>query len=222
MADEVEAKLERLAKLIAESPHNLVSRGDRRDVLGIHVRECQAYAEVLELERGQRWIDIGTGGGLPGLVLAAVAPDVQWTLVDSVGKKVAAVRGFAEALELRNVTVLQHSAEELAHDRAFRGAFDGAISRAVAALPTLAELLVGFVRDGGWVVGVKGPRWREELDDAREALETLRLGEQRVVPISAAARPTWLVMMRRHGALPGIYPRRAGLPRSHPLGGARA
>jgi len=222
MADDVEATLTRLAELIAGSPHNLVSRADRSDVLGIHIRECRAYAGGLGLAAGQRWIDVGTGGGLPGLVLAAVAPDTHWTLVDSIGKKAAAVRDFAAALRLDNVTVLTGRAEDLAHEAALRGQFSGAISRAVAALPTLLELLAGFVAPGGAVVAAKGPRWAEELAAARPAAELLGLEESGVVPVPDAARPTWLVMMRRQRALPHGYPRRAGLPKSQPLGGARA
>ena len=222
MADDVEATLTRLAELIAGSPHNLVSRSDRADVLGIHVRECQAYAGVLDLAPGQRWIDVGTGGGLPGLVLAVMAPDTHWTLVDSVGKKAAAVGQFAAELGLGNVTVLTGRAEDLAHEAALRGQFSGAISRAVAALPTLLELLAAFVAPEGAVVAAKGPRWEQEVAAARPAAELLGLDEARVVPIPDAARPTWLVMMRRHRALPKGYPRRAGLPKSQPLGGARA
>jgi len=222
MEDGVEATLRRLAELIAGSPHNLVSRGDRADVFGIHVQECRGYTAALELEAGQRWIDVGTGGGLPGLVLAAMAPDVHWTLVDSVAKKTEAVRGFAETLGLPNVTVLTGRAEDLAHDAAFREQFNGAISRAVAPLPSLVEYLAGFVQPNGLVVGVKGPRWEDELAAARPALQLLRLAEWRVVPIPDAARPSWLVMMRRQGTLRELYPRRAGLPKSQPLGGTPA
>ena len=219
---EAEAKLRRLAALIATSPHNLVSRGDREDVYGIHVAECAGYAAALEPQAGQRWIDVGTGGGLPGLVLAALRPDVQWTLVDSVGKKTDAVRSFVQELSLDNAVVINGRAEDLAHESALRERADGAISRAVAGLPTLVEVLAGFVKPHGLVVAAKGPRWVEELEDAREALRVLGLAEDRVVPIPAAVRRTWLVMMRREGPLPRQYPRRAGIPKAQPLGGTSA
>lgn len=219
---EAQDQLRKLAGLISGSIHNLVSRGDREDVYGIHVRECVGYLPALELAPEQRWIDLGTGGGLPGLALAILAPDVSWTLVDSVRKKTDAVQAFAEELGLNNVVVINGRAEELAHDPALREQFDGAISRAVAPLPTLVEVLVGFVKPRGRVVAAKGPRWPDELDASRGAMELLGLSEERVVPIAEAARRTWLVMMRREGLLPRQYPRRAGLPKAHPLGGARA
>lgn len=222
ISPEAERQLRRLAGLIAGSIHNLVSRGDREDVFGIHVRECVAYAPALELAPGQRWIDVGTGGGLPGLALAILAPNVAWTLVDSVRKKTDAVQAFAAELGLNNVVVINGRAEELAHDPGLREQFDGAVSRAVAPLPTLVEVLTGFVKPRGWVVAAKGPRWPDEVEASRPAFDVLGLAEDRVVPIPAAARRTWLVMMRRDGLLPRQYPRRAGLPKAQPLGGTRA
>ena len=216
---QMERLLRRLADLIAQSPHNLVSRTDRDDVWGNHIQECLAYVDTLSLGPAQHWIDIGTGGGLPGLVLAAACPDTQWTLVDGTAKKVRAVQEFAIELGLDNVTAIQAQAEELAHDQGFRGQFDGAISRAVAPLPILSELLVGFVRPQGSVVAVKGPRWKEEVQAAAAAFQELGLDLHETIPIPSAQRPTWLVMMRVRGAVPQHYPRRAGLPRSKPLGG---
>ena len=218
----VEERLRRLAQLVAESPHNLVSRGDREDVYGIHVVECAAYAGVLDLTPGQRWIDVGTGAGFPGLVLAVVAPEVHWTLIDSTRKKTDTVREFSDALGLDNVDVINGRAEELAHEPALREQYDGATARALSALPTLVEELAGFVRPSGWLVAAKGPRWVEEIEAARPAMERLRLAEDRVVPIPDAVRPTWLVMMRRDGPLDAAFPRRTGLPRSQPLGGSSA
>lgn len=216
---EVERRLRLLAEMIAESPHNLVSRGERERLYETHVLESVAYAEALPLERAQRWLDLGTGGGLPGLVLAVVRPDIHWTLVDSVRKKTAAVEEFARRLDIDNVTVLTGRAEDLAHEPALRGQFDGGLARAVAELRVLAELLRGFVRPGGWVVAVKGPRWPEEIEAARSALEELGLEEERTVPIPSAARRTWLVMMRARGVPPRAYPRSVGVPRARPLGG---
>lgn len=219
MDTHIEDKLRLLGRLIAESPHNLVSRGERERIYDAHILECAAYAEHLAFERGQRWLDLGTGGGLPGLVLASLRPDVQWTLVDSVRKKAAAVEEFARTLDLDNVTVVSGRAEELAREPAFRGQFDGVIARAVAELPVLWELMRGFGRAGGQIVAVKGPRWQEELTTARTAARMLRLEETAVLPITSAPRPTWLVMMRADGQPPEEYPRRIGTPQARPLGG---
>lgn len=220
MTRDLDATLRLLAELIAESPHNLVSGGDRPQVYERHIRECVELSSQLPIDSGSRWIDIGTGGGLPGLVLAALHPQTTWTLVDSVQKKAVAVRDFAAVLGLDNVTVLAGRAENLAHDPALRESFDGAVSRAVAALPTLLELLVGFVHPNGLLAAVKGPRWPEELAAAEPAIAALHLREERVCGLPGAERPSWVVMMRRDGALRRTFPRRDGLPRTNPLGGS--
>lgn len=217
MAHQAE-QLDRLAALIAESPHNLVSRGERSAVRERHVAECEALAPLLGVRAGQSWVDVGTGGGLPGLVLAVLQPDVEWTLIDATRKKVAAVRAFADELELANVQAVAGRAETLAHEPAYREQFDGAVSRALAGLPTLIELCRGFVRADGVLAAVKGPRWEEEIAGSVQARRALRVGEVAAVAVSGAARPTWLLTMKALGPTPAPYPRRDGRPAAQPLG----
>ena len=212
-------RLRLLADQIASSPHNLVSRGDREDVLGLHIRECVALAGALDIMPGSAWVDVGTGGGLPGLVLALVRPESCWVLIDATAKKVEEVRSSATALELRNVEVLHGRAETLARDPELRGRFDGAITRAVGPLPVVMELTRGFVRAGGTIAAVRGRRWAEELAAARPAARALRVRDIHSASISTADRETWVVTMRADGPVPPAYPRRDGVPRSKPLGG---
>lgn len=212
-------QLDRLAALIAESPHNLVSRGERSAVRERHVGECAALAPLLGAEPGQTWVDVGTGGGLPGLVLAVLQPDVRWTLIDATRKKTTAVRAFADELGLPNVQVVVGRAETLAREPAYREQFDGAVSRALASLPTLIELCRGFVRTAGVLAAVKGPRWEDEVESSAQARGALRVGEVAAAAVPGAARPTWLLTMRTLGPTPPAYPRRDGRPASHPIGG---
>jgi 16S rRNA (guanine527-N7)-methyltransferase len=214
-------RLDRLAALIGTSPHNLVSRAERAHVRSRHVEEAVLVAAVLPLESGQRWLDLGTGGGLPGLVLAILHPEVTFTLLDSVAKKTRAVAEFAATLDLGNVTVVTGRAERVAHDPAHRGRYQGVTSRALADLVVAAELSRGFVDTGGVVAAVKGPRWSEELERARAGLTRLRLRYEQSAEVGGAARPTWLVTMRATGPCPREIPRRDGIPRAQPLGDAR-
>ena len=207
--------LERLARLLATSPHNLVSRNEREHVLERHIRESDDLAAAVTPTG--RWMDLGTGGGLPGLVLALRHPDVSWLLVDATAKKVAAVQEFAEDLGLRNVRTQAGRAETLAHEAALRGAFDGVVARAVAPLATLAELARGFLRDGGRLVALKGPAYTEELAGAERALDLLRLRVESTQRLPTVARESWVVTMRAEGTPPAGYPRRDGLPKSDPL-----
>jgi 16S rRNA (guanine527-N7)-methyltransferase len=210
---------QQLAELIASAPLNLVSRGDRERLLSEHIPEARALLPHLPLRAGARWMDLGTGGGLPGLVLAMGAPEIRWTLVDSVGKKVQAVRGFAATLGLNNVEVVQGRAESLGREPGWRGRFDGVVARAVAPLPVLLELARGFLADGGTLAAVKGPAWEEELTAAADALVALRYKAVHTAHIASAVRPTWVVTMRADGPPPRGYPRKVGVPRTDPIGG---
>jgi 16S rRNA (guanine527-N7)-methyltransferase len=215
--DTRERRLRVLADLIASSPHNLVSRRDREDVFRLHLQECVALANVLPARPGERWIDIGTGGGLPGLVLALCQPGTEWTLVDATGKKAEAVRSFASALDLENVEVLHGRAEELAHQPGRRGQFDGAITRAVGSLPMVMELSRGFVVPGGTIAAVRGRQWAADIASTRRAARLLCLTDIHSVAVPAALRKTWLVTMRAEGPPPKQYPRADGMPRVKPL-----
>jgi 16S rRNA (guanine527-N7)-methyltransferase len=215
----LDAQLRTLGRLIAESPHNLVSRRERARV-DTHLAEALAVGRELPVRAGQHWLDLGTGGGLPGLVLALAHPDVRWLLLDSVGKKVAAVQAFAAALELGNVRAVAARAETLARDPAHREAFDGVVSRAVAHLVVVAELSRGFVRPGGVVAAIKGPRQRLEREEAVAGIAQMRLSPPQARRVAAGVRETWIVTMRATGPCPPGIPRRPGVPRAQPLGGA--
>lgn len=217
--DARDVRLDALADALATSSHNLVAAGERPVIRTRHVGEARALAEALAdaVMPGSRWVDLGTGGGLPGLVLAMAYPSVEWILVDSVRKKATAVKGFARELGIDNVTVLAERAEALARTDSHRGTAAGVVARAVAPLRVLAELARGFVDDGGWVAALKGPGWVQELADAKRALERCAWSDARGVRLASPSRTTWLVTMRAVGRPPVDIPRRPGVPRRRPF-----
>jgi 16S rRNA (guanine527-N7)-methyltransferase len=167
----IRERLERFAALVRASEHNLVSRRAREELETRHVPECVRLAEILP--RGQqRVLDVGSGGGFPGLVLAIVRPELEVHLLDATAKKTEFLARTAAEL---GVPVQVHTgrAEELARDRALAGAFDIVTARAVAPLDRLARWSVPFLRPGGLLYAVKGERWSEELEAARGTIAKL-------------------------------------------------
>lgn len=142
---------------------NVVSRKDI-DKLDIHhVLHSLAIAKVIPFAKGTRVLDIGTGGGFPGIPLAIMFPLVSFKLVDSIGKKITVVNAITEQLGLTNVTAQKARAEEL------KETFDFAVTRAVAPMPTVMGWIRGKVKPGGYnqlpngVIALKGGDIKEEL-----------------------------------------------------------
>jgi len=114
-----------------------------------HVCDSLAAVPILDERRAARVLDLGTGGGVPGVVLACVRPAVHFTLLDATRKKVAAVERMAAALGLVNVEMLWERAERLGHVPAQRERHDVVTVRALAQLPVALEYAAGLVRVGG-------------------------------------------------------------------------
>ncbi len=165
-------------------------------------------------------IDVGTGGGFPGLALAIALPQARFTLVDSVGRKAEAVRAMAEALGLgERVRVRCERAERTGRDPACRGRFDWAMARAVAAAPVVAEYLVPLLADGGRALLYRG-RWEADDQAALErAALPLRTRLERVEPreLPAGRGIRHAVVLQRSGPCPAAYPRPVGVPAKQPL-----
>lgn len=115
---------------------NVISRKDTENFYERHVLHSLGIAKIIEFNKGTQILDVGTGGGFPGIPLAILFPEVYFTLVDSIGKKIKVVNEVAEALGLKNVCGLHLRAEEV------KGDFDFVISRAVTQMP----IFVNFVK----------------------------------------------------------------------------
>ncbi|WP_165491995.1 16S rRNA (guanine(527)-N(7))-methyltransferase RsmG [Egibacter rhizosphaerae] len=217
MTEEAEERLDRYAELLRDSPINLVSRGARASVRERHIVESRAVVEHLNPRPDSSWLDLGTGGGLPGIVLAIERPDVEVVLADARAKKVREVERFCAVLGVANAAVRCGRAEQLARDPELRGRFDGVLVRALGTLPVVAELARGFVGPGGEIVAVKGPGVDAELEAGRSAADMLGLDIESVEEVADAATVVRLVRFRAVGAPPATTPRADGVPQRHPL-----
>lgn len=193
--------LDRLARLIGAAPVNLVSRGDRHDVRRRHLDECVLVARQLRLAVGARWMDLGTGGGLPGLVLAAAFPSVSWTLLDARAKKITQVDAFVSTLGLHNVHTRHARAEDLWSQAHWRGSFNGVISRAVASVEQTTALSRPFITNGE-IIAIRGADAPAQARALAHLTDGLGLAIHGVQSIDGTIRPTWLIRMRGHGPLP--------------------
>ena len=168
-----------------------------------------------------RCIDVGTGGGFPGLAVAIALPQAQLTLVDSVGRKTQAVQAMAAALGLADRVQLRCERVELTgrHGQC-RGQFDLAMARAVAAAPVVAEYLVPLLKPGGQALLYRGQWTSADQSDLERALQLLRAeilrSEQRELPAGRGQRTALFVAA--NAPCPKGYPRAVGIPSKFPLG----
>lgn len=167
LTDVQDAHLEHFVSAVEASPHNLVSKRARTELRERHLPECVAFAESLP-GGPAKVLDVGSGGGFPGLVVAILRPDLEVTLLDATRKKVEFLRSVVAELDLP-VTAIHGRAEEVARTE-LGGSFDLVTARAVAPLERLVGWTVPFLRPGGFVYAIKGGRWEEELEAALGAL----------------------------------------------------
>ena len=188
---------------------NLTAITDPEAVVRLHFLDSAALLPTRALT-GKRIVDVGTGGGFPGLVLKILDPSIDLTLVDSLGKRIDWLRELCGELGLEDVVCVKGRAEELTRDPAWRDRFDAAVSRALAAMPVLAELCMPFVRPGGLFLAMKSNKTDEEIDDARAIISALG-GEPPFVmdyrlPGEDGYRRIVTIMKRK--STPEAYPRR--------------
>jgi 16S rRNA (guanine527-N7)-methyltransferase len=164
-------------------------------------------------------LDLGSGGGVPGLMLAMARPQQRWVLVDSVRKKADVLRDFVAALAIGNVEVVAERAEALGHDLDHRESHDLVAARACATLPVLAEYALPLVSVGGAVVAWKGPISDDELRAGAVAATALGGGSPQVLPPGYEELGEHrFVVITKDRPTPARYPRRPGEPGRHPLG----
>ena len=180
-----------------------------------HILDSLSLIPTLVKEGVQHVVDVGSGGGLPGIPLAITLPDVTFTLVETTRKKALFLSDAVEQLGLDNVTVIAERAENLStKDGGFRGIADAVIARAVGPLNVLLELTIPFAKIDGVVLAIKGERAPIEVEDARKALHVLK------AEVESSVRTTTgtVLTIRKKDATPKKYPRLAREPKRMPIG----
>jgi 16S rRNA (guanine527-N7)-methyltransferase len=203
-----DSKLVELARLISEWP-GLVS-GPAGELID------DSLVLLDHLGEATRVVDVGSGGGLPGLALKIARPGLSMTLVEADQAKAAFLVRACAALGLHDVDVLARRAEEVGRDPLYRESFDVAVARALAPMPVLAELCLPLVRVGGRLLAQKTES--EDLGSATRAIDALGGSLNSAVAAPSAARSAGtVVIVDKLRSTPAAYPRRAGVPARKPL-----
>ena len=169
------------------------------------------------MKNAQKIIDVGTGGGFPGIPLAILFPDKQFTLMDSLGKRIKIIDQLAKEIGIRNVELVHARAEDLAKKKEYREQYDVCVSRAVANLATLSEYCIPFVKVGGYFAPYKTAAAEEEIAEGKKALFILGGHLESVSEFSDAELDHTILWIKKVKMTPVKYPRKAGTPSKEPL-----
>ena len=210
--------LEKFSNLLLEKNQvmNLTAITEPDQVATLHLLDSLAVWTVHPMD-GQQVIDVGTGAGFPGLPLKIAHPDLQLTLLDSLGKRVAFLEEVCAALGLTGVQCVHGRAEEFAADH--RERYDAAMSRAVANLRLLAELCLPLVKVGGAFLSMKSTDCEAELSEAKNAIRLLGGKTERVVDYTIPGTDVThrVIVVRKVSPTPKKYPRRFAQMKKQPL-----
>lgn len=168
-------------------------------------------------------IDVGTGGGFPGLAVAIAMPAARLTLVDSIQRKIEAVRDMAQALGLGDrVSCRSDRIEILGRSQPWRGGYDWAMARAVAPAPVVAEYLVPLLKPNGQALLYRGQWSDADQQQLQAAAALLKAGVSSVQATSLPADrgQRHAIILTPQAPCPSRYPRAVGLPAKQPLGSA--
>jgi len=212
-------RLALLGDFILGAGFNVTGVTDSREVERVHFLDSLSLLDLECVSSAKRLADLGSGAGLPALVLALARPLVHVVAVESQRKKCAHIERAAEALSLTNVEVRWARAEEYGRNQG-REAHDVVVSRALAALPVVAELSLPLLVEGGTMVAMKGTISDQERIHAEAALGILGSGSMEVVRLRPfqGAENRLAYLARKTRPTPDRYPRRPGIPGKRPLG----
>lgn len=184
-----------------------------------HFLDSLSLIDTELFEGSKSVIDIGTGGGFPGLPLKIYNDNLEITLMDSLNKRINFLNDVIGRLGLSNIEAVHGRAEELSRTKDYREVYDIAVSRAVANLSTLSEYCLPFVKVGGYFISMKGPDFEDELNEAEKAIETLggKIVDSYRVELAESDIVHSIIVIEKVKNTAKIYPRGGGKPRKKPL-----
>jgi 16S rRNA (guanine527-N7)-methyltransferase len=218
-AEPLSPALDCLLALLRDDPAAPISPGSAREAREVHLADSLSGLEVDDLRAAARIADVGSGAGLPGLVLAASLPAAAVDLIESSSRKCDFLRRAILRMAIGNATVVCDRAETWAAGEG-REAYDAVTARAVGSLATLAELASPLLPDGGVLVAWKGRRDPREEAAVVRAAEAVAVEPDRILPVEPypGSRDRHIHVLRKNGPTPIDLPRRPGMAAKRPFG----
>lgn len=200
---------------------NVIGVREPGRVLTEHIMDslgCMVYEPLSKVEN---LIDIGSGGGLPGIPIALVVPHLQTTLLEATGKKALFLSSMITEMKIADCNVLNERAEHVGRGLDHRERYACATVRAVDSLPVVAEYAMPLIQPGGFLIAMKGVVTSGEVERGAKAARILGAELSEVIPVPfldcAPQDHRTLVILTKNTSTPGTYPRRPGVPRKKPL-----
>ncbi|MBE5921302.1 MAG: 16S rRNA (guanine(527)-N(7))-methyltransferase RsmG [Lachnospiraceae bacterium] len=200
---------------------NLTAITEWEEVVVKHFLDSLSIVKIVNFaENGgeKKLMDLGTGGGFPGIPLKIAFPELEIVLADSLNKRITFLQGEIEKLGLKKITAVHGRGEELGRKPQYREQFDYCVSRAVANLSTLSEYCLPFVKVGGSFISYKAGNAEEELAKAKSAIHLLsgKVGKIESFVLGKDNHRT-LIQIEKTKEISKKYPRKAGVPSKNPL-----
>lgn len=196
---------------------NLTAITDPDRFIREHIVDSASIVKLPEYAAAKKICDVGTGAGFPGIVLAALSPEKEITLIDSLAKRLKVIEELAGEAGISNIRLVHARAEDAGHMPELRESFDLVTARAVAALPVLAELCVPLVRRGRTFAAYKTGSCEEEVKDSERAANILGVGQVSIQDAGVPGMDHVFIVMKKNARTPVKYPRKAGDPARDPL-----
>ena len=197
---------------------NLTSLKDPREIIITHFLDSLTILKAIDNKEISA-IDIGTGAGFPGIPLKILRPQISLSLLDSSRKRIEFLEYLSKSLKLKELEIIWGRAEEYGRKKRYRERYDIILARALARLNILVELGIPFLKIRGLFIAQKGQKLKEELEEARRAIEILG-GELKGIislrlPFSRKSRK--LIIIEKILETSDRFPRRSGIPQKRPL-----
>lgn len=212
-------RLDTYAEMLIETnkSFNLTAIKEPDDVTIKHFADCLAVFNYADIKENAEIIDVGTGAGFPGLVIALARPDVRVTFLDSTKKKLGFINSVLERTETEG-TVLHMRAEEAGQDAKYREQFDFVTARAVASLPVLSEYCLPFVKKGGMFISMKSAGVQEEIRQGKNPIKLLGGEIQKDVVFNLTEETERrIILVKKVSQTPTKYPRNSSQISKKPL-----